>query len=148
MPSKSNRPEHRGYKRYAIKGSAVQYKRDSFFGRFKETSRKYIVLDISESGIQFITKERFKYGHRLLMDISAPYIGSEVIHAKGKVARVKHIKDLHIYGVGVKFAKLEVADRKRLQTVLDNAVTDDLEISDTVYLNKAQPVKPPNNNKK
>ncbi|MFH1231762.1 MAG: PilZ domain-containing protein, partial [Planctomycetota bacterium] len=80
--------ERRVHKRYTIMGCTIQYKPDTFFIFFSKTSKKYMVLDISQSGIQFVTREKFKEQTRLLLNIIAPTLNKETINIKGRVVWV------------------------------------------------------------
>ncbi|MFH0888133.1 MAG: PilZ domain-containing protein [Planctomycetota bacterium] len=129
--------ENRTHKRYSIMGCTIRYKPDTFFSRFSKVSHKYMVLDISQSGMQFITKEKFNKQTPLLLDITAPTLNREIIHIKGRVVWIKASPALHIYGVGVEFINMKEADRLRLQLLLDNAAASKSKISDNVHLDKA-----------
>lgn len=119
-------------------GCTIRYKLDNFFSRFSKASHKYMVLDISQSGIQFIAQEKFNKQTSLLLDITAPALNQETIHIKGRVVWIKASPALHIYGVGVEFINMKEADRMRLQLLLDNATARKSKIPDTVHLDKAE----------
>lgn len=133
----ANNEEHRASKRYGVKGLTVQYKPDSIFNLFSGSSTKYVVLDISKTGLQFITREKFKEGAHLQLNLGAPRMKDKIIHAKGHVVWVKDASELHIYVVGVEFSSIEKVDSDKLKFVLDNALMDKVRISDSVHLHKA-----------
>lgn len=133
----ANNEEHRTAKRYGVRGLTVQYKPDSIFNLFSSTSKKYIVLDISKTGIQFITREKFKEGAHLQLNLGAPRLKDEIIHAKGHVVWVKDARELHIYVIGVEFSPMEKAEHDKLKFVLDNALMDKVRVSDSVHLHQA-----------
>lgn len=116
--------ERRRCKRYTIKGCTIQYKPVGFLNFFSKTSKKYLVLTISQNGLQFITRESIREKTILLLDITAPVLNGEIIHAKGRVIWTKASPGLHICAIGVEFIALEETDRNRLQLLLDNATVD------------------------
>jgi len=133
-----HRTEKRVHKRYNIPGCVIRYKPDSFFSRFSKASHKYMVLDISQSGIQFVTREKFNEQTPLLLEITAPTLNKETIHIKGRVVWIRASSSLHIYSVGVKFITMKETERVRLQLLLDNAPANKSEIPDKVHLDKAE----------
>ncbi|MBI4835148.1 MAG: PilZ domain-containing protein [Planctomycetes bacterium] len=138
MPS--NGTEHRKYKRYGVKGSAVQYKPDSFFSLFRSLSRKYIVLDMSTAGMQFVTKEEFKEGTHLQLQISAPHLYDQIIPVKGEVVWLRAAPELRINVVGVKFTSLALPDKSRLKSILDGAVLEKVHYAESIHLKKADKI--------
>ena len=84
MPA--NNTEHRGYERYRIKDGMVRYKPVHFLGLFSKPSKKHLILDISQDGVQFVTREEFKKQAALSLDISVPSLDEAIFHARGRVA--------------------------------------------------------------
>jgi Tfp pilus assembly protein PilZ len=130
--------ERRIHKRYTVMGCTIRYKTDSFFSRFTGVSQKYMVLDVSQSGIQFITKQKFKEQTPLFLNISAPGLNKDTIHIKGRVAWIRKSSALHIYGVGVEFVNMAEAERAKLQFLIDDTVITKSKIFDRVHLDKAE----------
>lgn len=131
----SNRDsEHRDHKRYRIKNSMVQYKPVHFLGLFSKTSKRHLILDISQDGMQFVTKDEFKKQSLLSLDISTPSLDEKIIHARGRVAWVRKAPGLAAYGVGVKFDPMEQPDIDKLKLLLDNNNLNKSKISDSVHL--------------
>jgi hypothetical protein len=130
--------ENRTHKRYSIMGCTIRYKPDGFFNRFRKASHKYMVLDISESGIQFVTRKKFNTNTNLLLAISAPTLNQEIIHIIGNVVWTRASSALHIYSVGAKFIKMQETDKSRLQLLLDHATARKSNIPEDIHLDKAK----------
>ena len=138
----ANTVEHRGNKRYNVKECLVQYKPGSILDIFSSASPEYIVLDISQTGMQFITCERFKEKTTLLLKINASCLKGEMIYTRGYIVWIKDAPKLGIYVVGVKFVSMSEQDQGRLKDILDNAVINKVKISDLVFLKKADKLRP------
>jgi hypothetical protein len=128
--------EHRNHGRCRIKDSMVKYKPVRFLGLFSTPSKKHLILDISQDGMQFFTGEEFKKQARLSLDISAPSLDGEIIHARGQVAWVRKAPGIKAYGVGVKFGLMEQPDMDKLKLLLDNSNLNKTKISDSVRLKR------------
>lgn len=135
-----DKKEHRRHKRYGIKSCTVQHKIASFLGLFGRSSEKYLVLDISPNGLNFISKESFKKQTQISLIITAPILKEETIHTKGKVVWVKKSPGLNVYGIGIEFVSIGKSDRNKLKRVVDNAIQDKIDISTRVDLKKADPL--------
>jgi len=59
------------------------------------------------------------------LDITAPFLKDEIIHAKGCVIRIKKSDELHVYAVGVEFTSLDETSQATLQWLIENADIDD-----------------------
>lgn len=132
MPENSS--NHRDRERYRIKGGTVEYKPVHFWGLFSRPSKRHLLLDISQDGMQFVTREGFKEGATLSLDISAPGLGEGVIHAQGRVAWVRKAPGLEAYGVGVKFESMEQPELDKLKSLVDANNLNKTGISDSVHL--------------
>lgn len=125
----ADKKEQRTSKRYSIDGCAVQARESHLLGIFHKLSKKHMVLDISEGGIHFISREVFKEGKQLTLTLTAPFLKGELIEVQGRVARVKNLPGLSAYGVGVKFITLSEPDREKLKVLLENAAQTKGDIS-------------------
>ncbi len=130
--------ERRRHKRYGIKGCTVQYKPASLLRFFNLPSERFLVLDLSPHGVHFITKESFKKGTKLLLNISAPLLKDEIIQAKGHVVWIKKSKELDAYSIGLEFTSLSKPDQNRLKFLVDNAVMDKIDVSTRIYLKEVE----------
>ncbi len=128
--------ERRGKKRYGVKGAVVQYKKASPLSLFTAASGKYLVLNLSETGLEFMTKEPVAEGKRLNFYLEAPKVHG-TIRAGGRVIWVKQSQNQEAYRVGASL-KLSGRSRSLVKAVLDNAVIDSVEISTRVYLKEIE----------
>lgn len=124
--------ERRANKRYKATGYILEYEPDSIFGLFSGIVREYIVLDISQTGIQFLTQQKLKEKSVLMLKIDTPYLKGKAIHAMGRVVWVKDAPKLGIYAVGVKFTAMSEQDSERLNTILEKVIINKIEILDIV----------------
>ncbi|MFA5794190.1 MAG: PilZ domain-containing protein [Candidatus Brocadiia bacterium] len=132
----ANSTEHRNYERYRVKDGVVKYKKYHFLGLFDKLSARHLILDISPQGVQFVTREEFKEGAKLALDISVPSLDQEIIHARGLVIWVRKAPGLMAYGVGVKFVSMKQSDQDKLKLLLENNAANKVKISDSAFLKK------------
>ncbi len=133
MPVDWNGQEKRKKKRYGVRGSTVQYKKKSLLAMLKSPSARFLVLDMSEGGLHFVTREPLQPGQVLLMDIAAPD-REEPVSARGRVVWVRKSLDVEAFHVGVEFVKMSSKNAAGLKNVIENAVLDRVEMSTKVYL--------------
>jgi len=119
--------ERRDHGRYVIKGCNVQYKPLSFLGLRGKFSGANIILDISQSGVQFITPEKFKKQTRLALNITAPFLEGKMINIRGYVLWTRELNRSDVHSVGIKYVAMEQSDRTRLISLLYDTVLKKLE---------------------
>lgn len=142
MPEKNsatvglNEGEHRRQKRYRPANSTVRYKQSHFLGLFGRPSKKYLIMDISRDGMQFVSRQEFRKEARLILDIESHLLGPEAIHALARVAWVRKAPGLQAFGVGVRFEALEPPEQEKLNTLINRSNPDKAGISDSVHLKK------------
>jgi c-di-GMP-binding flagellar brake protein YcgR len=132
--------KERGQIRYIITGCKIQYKPEGLMGLLKSPSVKFIVLDISEGGVQFISKEKFKVNSQLSLNITAPLLKDEIITARGAVAWVREAPGLQVNGVGIKFIDLDAPNKAKLKMLLYSAAKAKANLPSDVQLNKANKI--------
>lgn len=114
--------ERRRHKRYCVKGLKNQLLEPLFFGLFsKPTSEEYPCLDISESGLQFISKKIFNPQSRILLNITTPTTRNHPIRVKAKVMWLKKSFDLSFCLVGTKFVSLSKPHHKELKMLIERS---------------------------
>lgn len=114
-----NKEEQRSIKRYSIDGLTVQAKENHFLGLFEKTSHKHMVMDISEGGVHFMSRQEFKEGDKITLTIiSHTQKDFEPIIVKGRIKRVKSLPGLSTYGIGVEFINMEPANIERIRTLI------------------------------
>lgn len=125
--------ERRRKKRYGVKDAIVRYKKAGLFSFISASSPKYLLLNVSELGLSFISKEQLAEGQGLVLTVTAPRVHG-TIHARGRVIWVKKSDNQEAYRIGVEFASVRGRSRDLLKSLLDSAVVDSVEISTRVYL--------------
>jgi len=126
--------ERRNYKRAGIKGCTLQYKSAKCFGLFSTLSNRYLVLNIGQAGLCFISKEAVNEGDKLLFSITAPLLNSNAINLKGLVIWAKKSSQYEAYRCGIKFTSISNHAIKKLKFILDNALLDQIDIPTGIYL--------------
>lgn len=126
--------EHRRHKRYYIKGLRTRLHTKRFFGLLtKPTSEEYICMDISESGLQFITKKLLTQD-KLLLDVIAHSTKKDPIRVTGRVVWVKFSVEFGVYFIGVRFVALGKAPRNKLKMLIANVGEDKDRIPKEVHI--------------
>lgn len=135
-----DKKERRRHKRYGVKDCTVQYKLVPLLGLefLINISERYLVLNISQGGVHFITKEEFKERARVLLIIKAPLLKDEIIRVSGRVVWTRKSTDANAYHVGVEFVSMGKSNRNRLRVLLDNAVLDKIDLSTRIYLKEVE----------
>lgn len=107
-------------KRYFVTGLKNQVLEPRFFGLFsKPATQEYPCLDISETGLQFISKKTFKLHSRVVLNITTSTTRNQPIRVKAKVVWLRKSFDLSFYLVGTKFVSLSKQNRKELKVLLE-----------------------------
>ena len=125
--------ERRENKRYGVKKLGIQYSKTrllSFLGNFSE---KYLVINISESGLYFMTREDIAIDQKIFIKLGSPNIDSQ-ISAGVEVVWTTKSSEHDAYKIGAKFVKLSEKNQKRLRKLLEEAVLDKIDFSTSIYL--------------
>lgn len=127
--------ENRRHKRYWVKGLKSRLRERYFLGLLsKPTDEEYPCLDISESGLQFVSKKFFKSEDTLLLDIFTPLSEEKPIQAKTVVAWSKRSTQLGVCLVGARFVSITKSDRSELKHMIERGGQDGEHISIHVRL--------------
>lgn len=129
--------ERRRKKRYGVKDAVVRYRKHPPFGLLFPPSDRYLVINLSQTGIAFITRDRLEEGVRLGLTLHAPP-ARVPIRAGGRVVWVHKSDRQDAFRVGVRFTRMSERARNVLKAVLDNAVIDSVDISTRVYLKELE----------
>lgn len=129
--------ERRRRKRYAVKNSALRYRRGGPIWFVMPASPKYLVLNFSEVGCHFITREELAPGQSLRLAIEAPNVRG-TIAAPARVVWCRKSEEINAYRVGVEFGSLASRSRAVLKNLLDSAILENVEISTKVYLKEIE----------
>lgn len=128
--------ERRAKKRYGVKGAVVRYKPASPLSFLSSGSPRYLVLNLSETGLEFMTKEPIEEGRKLKFALEAPRIQG-TIRGAGRVIWVKPSKNREACRVGASI-RLTGRSLSLVRAILENAVIDSVEISTRVYLKEIE----------
>ena len=125
--------ERRENKRYGIKRLGIQYSKSKLGGMLGSFSEKYLVLNISESGLFFMSRKELVVGQKISVKFGIN--GEEQrLHAAAEVVWVKKSDEHNAHRLGLKFTSISRKNRKRLKTMLDGALLDKIDFSTGIYL--------------
>jgi len=133
-----NQDEHRHHKRFSIDGLAVRSEEKHVLGLFNATPKKHMVLDISKGGVHFVSREKFKLGQELSLEITGKLLKDAPIKAQGKIVRIKEFPGMTAYAIGAEFTEMDAENRERLKTLIKNAAKAKGEISSYIDINATQ----------
>ncbi len=129
--------ERRAHGRFGVKNSSVSYRKSSLFFFARTFSPRYLVINISQGGLYFISKERLDPGTKIELSIEAP-MAAAPISAAAKVVWSRKSADHEAWRTGVKFVKIGDRGGKMLKHVLDNTVIRKVDISTSIYLKEIE----------
>ncbi len=125
--------ERRENKRYGIKRLGIQYAKSKFAGMLGNFSDKYLVLNISEGGLFFMSREELIQGQKVKVKFGIN--GEEQrLNACAEVVWSKKSDEHNAYRLGLKFTSMSSRTRKKLKTMIDGAVLDKIDFSTGIYL--------------
>jgi len=126
--------ERRKSKRYGVHSSTVRYGSGGILSALANLGQKYLILNISERGFKFITKEPMNQGDKLKLLIEAPTINKTPLKAQGRAVWVMRSQTQDVWHVGVEFTQIKSKYEGILKTLVDSAVLEKVDISTTMYL--------------
>lgn len=130
--------ENRRHKRYWVKGLKSRLRERYFLGLLsKPTDEEYPCLDISESGLQFVSRKFFKPNDTLLLDILTPLTEDNPVRAKIAIAWAKRSANLGFCLVGARFVSVPRSGRAELKRLIERGGQDGAHISMQVRLKAA-----------
>jgi len=125
--------ERRQNKRYGIKRLGIHYSASKLGSMFGSFSEKYLVLNISEGGLFFMSRKELAVGQRICVKFGIN--GDEQrLNATCEVVWAKKSDEHNAFKLGLKFTSISGKNRKRLKTMLDGAILDKIDFSTGVYL--------------
>ncbi|MEW6026949.1 MAG: PilZ domain-containing protein [Planctomycetota bacterium] len=117
--------ERRTHKRYIVPGLRARKREKILFGlSSRPTSSEYPCIDISESGLQFVTKQGFKNQDKLLLDISIPTSRNKPIRTKAKVVWFKLSNDMNFAAAGLQFVGINKKHQAELKMMMEKLGND------------------------
>ena len=129
--------ERRGKKRFGVRGATVQHRKAGALGFLDNFSPRYLILNVSESGLHFITKDALKEGSGHSLRLQAPPL-EEPIAAKAVVVWCRKSTEHDAFRVGMSFTALSDGERLRLKGVLDNAILDKVDMTTKQFLKEIE----------
>lgn len=129
--------ERRGKRRYGVKGSTVQHRKAGALGFLENYSPRYLILNLSETGLHFITKDVLKEGSLHALRIQAPPL-DDPIGVKARVVWCRKSTEHDAFRVGMAFVSLREGERLRLRGVLDNAILDKVDMTTKQFLKEIE----------
>ena len=129
--------ERRSKKRYGIKNSTLRYRRGGLLSILRAHSPRYLLLNVSETGCHFITKEELGEGEPISLSLEAPKL-TGTIRVRGEVIWCRKSEDINAYRVGIKLGNLGGRSHNLLKSLLDSAILENVEISTKVYLKEIE----------
>ncbi|MCK5342937.1 MAG: PilZ domain-containing protein [Candidatus Heimdallarchaeota archaeon] len=125
--------ERRENKRYGIKRLGIQYAKSKIAGMLGNFSDKYLVLNISEVGLFFMSREELIQGQKIKVKFGIN--GEEQrLQASAEVVWSKKSDEHNAIRLGLKFTAMSGRTRKKLKTLIDGAVLDKIDFSTGIYL--------------
>lgn len=130
--------ERRTKKRYGIRNSTVRYRKGSGpLALLAGQSPTYLLLNVSEQGCHFISKEQIPPGTMVSLTIDAPRL-PRTIPLAGRVIWTQKSAEVDAFRTGVTFTRVPGKAKPILKTLLDNAILDNVEISTRVYMKEVE----------
>lgn len=130
-------PERRVKKRYGVKNSTLRYRRMGVLSVLRAPSPKYLLLNLSESGCHFITRELLSVGDALSLTIDAEKMAAP-FRARGEVVWCRKSEELNAHRIGVRFTSIRGKSRTLLKHLLDGAILENIEVSTRIYLKEIE----------
>lgn len=125
--------ERRRHKRYGVKDSSVKYRRAGALSLFTNYSDRLLLLNFSESGIHFITKEDLPPGQKIHILLEFPKI-STALKLTARIIWTRKSTEHDAFRTGVEIVAMADKPRKLLRHVQDNTLLDNVKISTGMYL--------------
>lgn len=126
--------ERRKHKRYGVKSSTVRYSGGGVLSMLANLGRKYLILNICEGGLKFITKDPLNAGDKLRLNVEASAINKTPVKIQSRVVWVKRSATQDVWHVGVEFTKIKRKYEGVLKTLVDSALLEKIDISTSMYL--------------
>jgi hypothetical protein len=116
-----NGQERRQKRRYGVKGSTIRYRKGRWLSFLKAPSPLYLLLNFSEIGAHFISKEALAPGRPLSVVMTGPVSGGSAFVAATAVWSRKSARAARV-----------------LKLMLEGALLDNVEISTKSYLKEIE----------
>jgi len=128
--------ERRKHKRYGVKDSTVQVAQSGILAFLKEPAKPFLILNVSEGGLHFITRSELKEGEKVKLEIHAPKV-TKAITLKSEVIWTRDTSQAGAFRVGVSFMNPSRQSADLLKHMLDTALMQKVDISTLMVLKHA-----------
>ena len=125
--------ERRREKRYGIKKLAIRYSKSKFSAVIGNMSEKFLVLNVSEHGVNFMTRKELKPGEKICIRMMLPEQTVQ-IHASAKIIWNKKSVEHDAFRIGAEIIKINKPNKNKLKIILADAVLDKIDFSTGIYL--------------
>ena len=129
--------DRRRKKRYAVKNSTMRYRKGGLLSFLFPASPKYLLLNFSETGCHFITREELHPGLTIRLSIEAPNVRG-TIAAAARVIWCRKSEEINAYRVGTELTSIGGHSKALLKNLLDSAILENVEISTKIYLKEIE----------
>ena len=114
----SDKDKRRGF-RFPVKGGVIQYKESGgLFAFLKGSSDRYPILNISSTGLKFLTTDTLLIGDKLSFTVGIPTLGGEPLNADGRVAWTQYSTRFKANIIGVQFTAMTKDSISRLKNLI------------------------------
>ena len=129
--------ERRAHKRYGVKKLGIKYSKTKLLAFLGNYSEKYLVINISENGLYFMTREDLPIGKKIFVKLDAPMLDSAISGTAEVVWNTKSAEH-DAYKIGAKFLKMSEKNQKKMRKLLEEAVLDKIDFSTSIYLREVE----------
>ncbi len=129
--------ERRGKKRYGVKNSTVRYVKAGLLAFLSNYSDRYLLLNISEGGLHFITRDELAPGVSLKLLLGFPDVESPIA-AKGVVVWSVKSKEHDAFRTGLRITGIGSKALRQLRFVLENTLLDNVKVTTGIYLREIE----------
>ena len=127
--------ERRAKKRYALPECTVRFSPGSALAFLRPYSGRYLLTNLGEGGIGFMTGESLRQGELLRIQVESPHLPRGWT-CKGRVAWAKKSEREEAWRVGLAILKISESSAALLKHLLDKSLLEKQEVSTSLFLKK------------
>lgn len=125
--------ERRQARRFGVRGSSVRYKRSTILGFLNRPTDRYLIVNLSETGAEFLSRQAVETGKPLDLEIAIPGLDAPLTPG-GKVVWCERAPNVDAFRLGVHFDRFSNAEKLTLRSVLADAVLDEVPITTRIEI--------------
>ena len=129
--------DRRHARRYGVRGSSVRYKKSTILGFLNRPTDRYLIVNLSETGAEFLSRQPVQTGQVLDLEISIPGLDSP-LKPGGKIVWCTRAPNVDAFRLGVEFNRISESERQTLRSVLADAVLDEVPITTRIEIPDAE----------